>query len=70
VAFLFVRRVRLERTTARQNADVDQGLPTVASDPTGPLTAAYTSLAHNVAAELWQLNQITPVSTEIVMLEE
>jgi hypothetical protein len=34
------------------------------------LTAAYTSLAYNVAAQLWQLNQTTPVSPEIVMLEE
>ena len=55
---------------SRIREDVDQGLPTVASDPTGPLTAAYTSLAYNVAAQLWQLNQTTPVSPEIVMLEE
>ncbi len=55
---------------SRIREDVDQGLPTVGSDPTGPLTAAYTSLAHNVAAQLWQLNQTTPVSPEIVMLEE
>jgi ATP-binding protein involved in chromosome partitioning len=41
---------------SRIRADVDQGLPTVVSDPMGPLANAYTSLANQVAAKLWQSN--------------
>lgn len=55
---------------SRIREDVDQGLPTVAADPTGPLASAYTSLSHQVSAQLWQSNQTTTAMPEIVMLEE
>ncbi|MFT7128631.1 MAG: ATP-binding protein involved in chromosome partitioning [Gammaproteobacteria bacterium] len=48
----------------RIRANVDAGLPTVASDPTGNLAEKYIALANQVSAHLWKTNlnrQTTPV---------
>ncbi len=47
--------------------DIDKGIPTVAADPMGDLSTAYTSLAHQVAAQQWlkNIHSVTPASVVI-----
>lgn len=55
---------------ARIREDVDQGMPTVAVDPLGPLSAAYIALGQQVAAQQWMKNKVTQAPPLIVMMEE
>jgi ATP-binding protein involved in chromosome partitioning len=55
---------------ARIREDVDQGLPTVVSDPMGALANSYTALAHQVAAQLWKSNLAAAQSPMVVISED
>jgi len=55
---------------ARIREDVDQGIPTVAADPTGALSSAYITLGHQVAAHLWLGNRQADAPPAIIMMED
>jgi ATP-binding protein involved in chromosome partitioning len=50
--------------------DIDKGMPTVAADPMGALSAAYTSLAHQVAAQQWLKNIHNATPASVVIFED
>ncbi len=55
---------------ARIRKDVDQGLPTVATDPLGALSAAYIAVGQQVAAQLWLNNKVMHAPPSIVMVDD
>lgn len=55
---------------ARIREDVDQGMPTVATDPLGALSAAYIAVGQQVAAQLWLNNKVMHAPPSIVMVED
>ncbi|MDG1163862.1 MAG: Mrp/NBP35 family ATP-binding protein, partial [Porticoccaceae bacterium] len=55
---------------ARIRKDVDLGMPTVAVDPLGALSAAYIALGQQVAAQLWLKNKQMHAPPSIVMVED
>lgn len=50
--------------------DIDKGMPTVAADPMGALSVAYTSLAHQVAAQQWLKNIHNATPASVVIFED
>jgi ATP-binding protein involved in chromosome partitioning len=50
--------------------DIDNGIPTVAADPMSTLSAAYTSLANQVAAQQWLKNIYTATPASVIIFED